>query len=284
MRLSICIGQYAQIPYCVPGVDINVYSMEELCYCIRENSYLIDSTLMNDDLLSWIDRECGLRSLAKTLYSYVHRRGVLSSFVTAIFQYVGLYDHEEIEKLEKVLQQGAGLNRYERKKAQIDFLVKKKKYLHAIKEYDSMLAQWKQEESEGEVMPSGRCLASIYHNKGVALAGMMLYKSAAISFCEAYKLDARGDYLKDFLACKRMELSDQEYIAFAATIPEALQVTLMLEKEMELLNEQWCRQADYLRVKQRRELRDSIDKQKYFEESDLLTQSLKNNYRNIIAE
>ena len=34
MRISVCVGNYAKKPYCIPGVELNVYSMEELCYCI----------------------------------------------------------------------------------------------------------------------------------------------------------------------------------------------------------------------------------------------------------
>jgi len=34
MRVSTCVGNYAEIPYSVPGLEINVYSVEELCYCL----------------------------------------------------------------------------------------------------------------------------------------------------------------------------------------------------------------------------------------------------------
>lgn len=284
MRLSLCVGEYAINPYSIPGVDMNVYSVEELCFCIRENAFLIDISLMNDELLNWIEQECRLRSLAKALYPYVHKRGSLSLFVVTLFEYVGLYDREETAKVEKVLKQGAGLNRYERRKNQIDFLVKKKKYLQAIREYDAMLEQWKQEEARGEVLPDKSCLAAIYHNKGVALAGLMIYKPAAEYFYEAYRLYTKGDYLRDFLACKRMQLSEREYIAFVADIPEAFQTTLVLEKEMEKLNAEWEQQVEYLRLNHRRELREGLDKQKYYEESEAVTQNLKSCYRSMVTE
>ena len=68
MRVSVCVGNYAETPYCIPGLGINVYSMEELCYCLKENAFLLDFSMMNDALADWIDRACGLRELAKTLY------------------------------------------------------------------------------------------------------------------------------------------------------------------------------------------------------------------------
>lgn len=284
MRLSMCVGEYAKNPYCVPGVNISVYSMEELCYCIHENAFLIDTSIMNDELVDWIDRECGMRKLAKALYSHVHKRGLLSSFVVTLFDYVGLYEKEETDRVEQVLKQGAGLNRFERRKSQIDFLVKKKKYLQAIQEYDAVIKIWKEEERQGEVMPSDKCLASIIHNKAVALTGLMIYKVAAECFYEAYQLDKREDYYRDYLACKRMQLPEREYITFAAGVPEAFDATLGLEKDLEQLNAEWEQQVDFLRLNHRREMREGVDKQKYYDENEIITQSLKSCYRSMVSD
>ena len=76
MRISICVGKYAAVPYCVPGLELSVHCIEELCYCIRENAFLIDASLMNDDLVNWIDKDCGLTDLAKELYPMVHKRAL----------------------------------------------------------------------------------------------------------------------------------------------------------------------------------------------------------------
>ena len=64
MRISICVGDYAKTPYCIPGLEINVRSMEELCYCMRENAYMLDLSLLDDGLVRWIEQECGLKELA----------------------------------------------------------------------------------------------------------------------------------------------------------------------------------------------------------------------------
>lgn len=92
MRVSACVGNYAEIPYSVPGLEINVYSVEELCYCMKENAFLLDTTLVNENLLKWLEKQCGLRELVKLLYPHVYRKGSLSAFAVTIFQYVGLYE------------------------------------------------------------------------------------------------------------------------------------------------------------------------------------------------
>ena len=96
MKASLCVGEYCENAYNVEGLDIRVYSMEELCYCLKENAFLLDLSIMNDKLVDWIGEECKVRELAKQLYPMVHKQGSLSVFVVTILQYVGMYDPEEI--------------------------------------------------------------------------------------------------------------------------------------------------------------------------------------------
>lgn len=125
MKASLCVGEYCENAYNVEGLDIRVYSMEELCYCLKENAFLLDLSIMNDKLVDWIGEECKVWELAKQLYPMVHKQGSLSVFVVTILQYVGMYDPEEILQVEQVLKQGAGLSNLEKRKSQIDYMVEK---------------------------------------------------------------------------------------------------------------------------------------------------------------
>ena len=122
MKASLCVGEYCENAYNVEGLDIRVYSMEELCYCLKENAFLLDLSIMNDKLVDWIGEECKVWELAKQLYPMVHKQGSLSVFVVTILQYVGMYDPEEILQVEQVLKQGAGLSNLEKRKSQIDYI------------------------------------------------------------------------------------------------------------------------------------------------------------------
>lgn len=283
MRISICLGNYARVPYCVPGPGINVYCVEELCYCLKENAFLLDLSLLDDRLAQWLDRECGLTELAKLLYPLIHRQGSLSAFVGIIFEYTGFYDKRTIGAVEQVLKRGAGLGVIEKKKSQIDYMVTNKKYMEAIRQYDLLIAKWAENETEGEPLPAVTCLAAIWHNRGVALTGLMLYENAAGSFWKAWETDQQDTYYRDYLAAKRMELSEKEYISFAADRHVKYELTLCLEKDMEQFTEEWEQQPEYLRLNHRRELRNSSDKQKYYEENEQLTQALKSSYRSSMS-
>ena len=283
MRVSVCVGNYAKTPYCVPGLEMNVYCMEELCYCMKENVFLLDVSLMNDRLLHWIEQECGLKELAKELHPLVHRQGSLSGFVRMLMEYTGLYEKSVIRQVEQMLRQGAGLSRIERKKGQVDYLVNKKKYIAAVREYDGLLAMWKEQESAGEPLPAVSCLSAILHNKGVALAGMMLYERAAECFLAAYRADGSADCFRDYLAARRMMLSESEYVAFASEQSEGYEQTLELEKDMERFREEWEQQPEYLLLYHRRESRTGGDRQQYQEESGRLIKNMKDSYRSSVS-
>ena len=195
MKASLCVGEYCENAYNVEGLDIRVYSMEELCYCLKENAFLLDLSIMNDKLVDWIGEECKVWELAKQLYPMVHKQGSLSVFVVTILQYVGMYDPEEILQVEQVLKQGAGLSNLEKRKSQIDYMVEKRKYAAAIRGYDMLLETWNHLEQEGKELPAGKVRAAILHNKGVALTGLMFYDKAAYYFNEAWKTDPDREHL-----------------------------------------------------------------------------------------
>ena len=280
--VSVCVGDYAKTPYCIPGLEMNVYCMEELCYCLKENSFLLDLSLMNDRLLHWIEQECGLKELARTLHPLVHRQDSLSAFVDMILSFVGLYEEPVRREVEQVLKQGAGLSRIEKRKSQVDHLVKKKKYLAAVREYDGLLSRWRELEEQGEPLPAVGCLSAILHNRGVALAGLMFYDRAAECFLSAYETDGDINCYRDYLAAKRMELSEDDYVSFAAEQTQKYEYTLELEKDIEKFMTEWEQQPEYLLLFNRREAR-NVDRQRYHTEGGRLIQTLKDSYRNSVS-
>jgi tetratricopeptide (TPR) repeat protein len=258
---------------------MRAFCMEELCFILKEHAYLLDSSLMNDELLEWIDEECGRKELARSLYPLVHRQGSLSAFVGAILDSVGFYDRKIIAATEQIVKQNAGLSIIEKRKSQVDRLVEKKKYRAACREYDRLLGLWREDERSGGALPAVSCLGAILHNKGVALTGLMLYGEAAECFKEAWERTGDEEEARAYLAAKRMELPDRDYVAFAAENGKLFRKTMELEKEIEALYHAFEEQPEYLQLNGRRELKEEGDLQKYDEESDRVIQTMKDSYR-----
>lgn len=284
MRVSLCVGDYATTPYYISGLEIRVGCMEELCYCLRENAFLLDLSLLDERLVDWIEGECGVKELAQELYPLVRKQGSLSAFVTLILEYVGLYDSATIREVEKMLKEGAGLSGIEKRKKQVDYLVQKKKYTTAVRQYDELLSRWQEETKRGADMPLGRVRAEILHNKGVALTCMMEYGAAAECFYEANEVEPNEESYQAYLAAKRIELDENEYLSFVAERPESYEQSLKLEKKIEWLSENFGEQETGIRLAQLREWRNGEDKQKYYNELERILQGLRDRYRSSVSD
>jgi tetratricopeptide (TPR) repeat protein len=284
MRTTLSTGNYAVTPYYIAGIDIPVYCIEELAYCIMENSFMIDAGLMNDELVEWVGSECGIKELSRQLYGMVHRQGSLSAFVALILEYSGIADESAQRETAEVLRKNAGLSSIEKRKEKIDILVTNKKYVSALRGYDALLAKWDEADKPSSELPAPGVKAALIHNRGVALAGLMQYEQAAECFMESYEISGESSEYVAYLAAKRMGLSESGYIAFAAEQNAGYRGTLQLEHIMEQVNRQWEQQADYQRLKIRRQMRNGSEKQKYYDENERLTQALKENYRECVGE
>ena len=45
MKASLCVGEYCETAYNIEELEIRVYCMEELCYCLKENAFLLDMSI-----------------------------------------------------------------------------------------------------------------------------------------------------------------------------------------------------------------------------------------------
>ena len=270
-RILLCTGKSAKNPYCFEKLGIRVWSVEELCYCLRENAFLLDGEIVSKRLVDWIEVECGLQDLARSLAHLVHQKESLAAFVVKILEYTGYYDTQVLALVSHTLQTGASLSDYEKKKKRGDFLVENRKYGKALQEYEWLLKELP--EGEREVR------AGVLHNKGVALTGLFLFEAAAEEFLAAYELCRKMDYYKDYLAAKRMQYDDKEYIEFVADLPEAYEVSLQLEREVDAILEDWENGAGLSELNELFELKKEGRKNLYYEEIDMRTQTLRDRYR-----
>ena len=134
-KVLLCVGEYAEVPYYVESIGLRLYSMEELCYYLTENAFLLDRELINRELVDWIDEQCGCKELGRTLYGFLNTQASVSVFVGTILEYVGYVSKQEIDKIQEYLKANAGLSGMEKKKAHADYLVANARYAQAQKEY-----------------------------------------------------------------------------------------------------------------------------------------------------
>lgn len=223
-RVLTCVGEYAKAPYYFDKVYVNLYSIEELCYVMVENAFLIDKDIMNNDLVVWIENQCKLPELARELYRMITHSVDISTFVGTILDYVGYYTKPEIDKVESILKMNVSMNVFEKWKAKADFLVENRHYHLAVNEYEKLLDSL----PENEVA----LISSVYNNIGVAYMSLYIYDSAKEYFLKAYELDNNKQALKHFLILSRLSLSDDEYVRLASESEERYKLSLIVESEI----------------------------------------------------
>ena len=101
--LILCSGDLAKTPYYILGLGMKIYSCEELCFYLCENSYILDRDIMDVKLCQWIEREIGLRKLGGMLYEMLENEKELSEFVTTILRETHYCTEGEIEEIRAIL-------------------------------------------------------------------------------------------------------------------------------------------------------------------------------------
>lgn len=279
MKAVVCLGEYAKSSYCFEKLGVSVSCMEELCFCLKENAFLLGREIMHDKLLQFIDTQCDLPQLAKNLYSLVHHKGSLSAFVTMIMEYVGFYDAETIRSVESTIKNNSGLTDYEKRKLRIDYLATHGKYSVALEEYNDLIEALEQTESGQR---NEAVLADAVHNKGMILVALHLYGEAADCFKRSYDIGGESQALKRFLLAKRMELSEKEYIALIAKMPEVYELSLQIEKQLEAWESKWTQSTTFVGLQNMAEWKANGDVLRYEEECIQLIDAMKEEYRNCI--
>lgn len=205
-ELLFCHEPIASLPYYVEKAGINLYSMEELCYYIAGNTYLLDKTFMNEELCTWIEKQMGLYGLAEKLRDLMRSNGLLSDFAAAILKQTCYLEESKAEEVLLGLKQMEEKSEFECGKIRADRLVGQGKYLGAIYEYKRLLDS---EDAKGQ---SALLLGNIWHNFGTAYAGQFLFAEASSCYEKAYRLNQRGESLRECLMCLLLNQDERGFL------------------------------------------------------------------------
>ena len=278
-NIILSTGNYAKIPYFFEKTYVNLFSLEELCYCLVDNAVMLDGDIVSDKLARWLSDQCSLSELADRLHTQVKEKAAPAAYVETILEYAGLYSEEEIARTVSLVSENAGLSPYEKQKARADHMLRNKRYILALEQYSSLLARLPEHEKELQ--------AKIHHNMGVVYAGLFMFENAQEEFMEAYKMSKNTDSLMQFLTAKRLHDSDREYVDYIAKHPFYHDNSLEVESRIEDATAQFDatqenRMLFTLRVCKEEGAASAGDVQ-YYDEIERLTNALKDDYRESVA-
>ena len=201
----LCQTQKAERPFYIETIAVNIYSLEELCYFLYHNLYLIDRTIINDELCVWIREELKLAQLAAKLKPKVGKFASAEDILYPIFKEINYLTYEELKELNRRLKKMDEETISERQKKKGDSLVENGMYVSAIRVYQKVLAS---ETEENE--PAGFS-ACVYHNLGCAYSYLFQMEKAVECFEKAYQAAPNEETLKTYLLAYRSVRTPIEY-------------------------------------------------------------------------
>lgn len=163
-RVYLCLGQNAELPYYFEKAKVHIWNIEELCYFIRENAWIMEPELLTKELIDWVAQQCGLPKLAVLLNDSLKEEDCVTAFAACLFSYTGYCPQEQALQVQKILQTNAGNSETDRAKARGDYFLESGKYFRALQEYEPLMKQLTGAKPE--------IVGSVYHNAGCAYAGL----------------------------------------------------------------------------------------------------------------
>lgn len=266
------IGLYSEKPYYIKELGYNIYSIEELCYLIKENLTSLEDSIMSLQLCFFIERELNLSELGKDLAELVRNRSTLAAFVSMLFDKTGYMSRDELKAVEAVLHENSEMNYVERRKNCGDYFMRERRYAVAVTEYSNALAQ---------IRPSddAELLAAVNHNMGCAKAMLGYFDEAAEYFKTAYETDGNKDSHYQYLAALRLSNSKQEYVEILKELKDCEDTAKALENSIARFTEDRERKDIVDIINRAKEALESGDIKGFERDANTVIGVFKSNYR-----
>ena len=270
----LCQPKKATKGYYLKSISTNIFSIEELCFFLYHNIYLLDDTIVNEKLCQWIQKELGFKELGTKLSNLLHEGWDVGSFVLPIFKEINYLSHDEYKGLGIKLEQLDEQPVIAKEKLKGDCLVRYGKYVNGIKVYQKIL------DEVDKTNLGGQFNGTVYHNMGCAHARLFQIDEARECLKKACELLHTKAAIKSYLGIIYMTQEQEEFDEEAVrlgvddnTKDEILQ-ELKSSVNGEVVSSSY---ADFQKAKEQKAQGDSSG---YYKTMDLLLEKMTKEYHN----
>jgi len=194
----------ASIPYYIDTISLNVYSLEEICYYLKNNIELVEPEFMDGELCQWLRHQLKMPLLAEKLSRIIKEGRGFVAFVTTLLKESDYCTEDEIAGIRRSLEEFENKSDLECAKIRADRFLMKKRYHQCILEYRRLL------EGDAAMQEGMMFCGDIYHNLGTAYAGLFFFDEAAECYEQAYKRNGREESREQAKAAKEMAKPPKE--------------------------------------------------------------------------
>ena len=269
--MILCRDKLAVNPLYISCSDVRLYSNEELCYYIYNNIYIITNDFISDELIHFLRYETKDMALADRVEQMKKSDAGLAAILVTILKSVDYYSISQIDKISEILSTLDSQNVYERLRSRADTYLDIKRYFKAIDCYKQIIKEYKND-------APGAFTARIYHNTGVAYAGMFMYDKAAESFKLAYETGQYSESYDAYLAAKYFDERNKELI-----VEDVSDRELAVRKRIESVMDNARYQEEYRKLEELVKRKEHGDVAYYHKAVKDILSSWKDEYRGYSA-
>ncbi len=224
-------GAYSKIPYFAGEKCCNLYCIEELCYYVYHNAYLLDDSFVTIELAKWVTDELELKDVGREISHIVGRSEALGKLICILSNNVGYYSEEKWSELLTSVSSNEAISVEERRKRRADSFLLSGRHALAKDEYETLL---------GLIGPEDvKLRAKVYHNLGVCYAQMFMFERAAHYFELANETYANTESYISMLSAMKMYMSQERYLTYLGNHKESYEDSLNVERNLEMIKNTW---------------------------------------------
>lgn len=270
-NVCLCVGNYATNPFYIKLSDISIYSVEELCYYFMDKAFIIDDSIVCDELVDWIRNECGLVELADELADYPRKHASVAAFVSVIYEYTGMYDENTRLRIDQILKGNADLTPVEKYQKRAQYLYEQGRFREALMIYRELI----------DYVPSRDTAekAKLYYNMASIYAMDFAYSIAAEYYYESYLLKPDRQTRRSYILANMLAMTDYAYGAFKRENPEWEQDFEDVEKMYFDTLDKWQTSNEKQYLEELGKLKDNGDMETYTAKAKNLISKLKKDYK-----
>ena len=231
-NLILCHDRHAAHPYEITRIHCRIFTIEELCYYLCNNLYLIDYTIMNGQLCDWLDEELEMKALASELRDVLRLHGSVEKFVLTILKSSRLYREPEMIRIQNVLEHLKNQKDIERQKFKGDNLLESGEVEEAILVYQAIL------NGEKDETVDEKFYGKIYASLGAAYGRLFLYQESAKMYDCAYQICGDKTLIKPYLYASYKYMSLEEYHILITKSEEYMEINAQMRREVDKINQE----------------------------------------------
>lgn len=257
MSYILCRTKPADTPFYIENISTNIYSIEELCFYLFNNLYLVDETILNGKLCDWLQNVLGLTALSKKVRSLLEQKAPVGQILMPIFKEIYYLSHEEMRIFNAKLEQYGAQPERIRMKMKADYLYGNEKYRNALNIYKASLKLPEDDETGSQFK------GSVYYNMGCAYARLFEFSEARECFKTAYEFLHTNRVLTGYLTAVCLADGEDQMMKTAESLGVDQDTVLQIWSQLEDARESFEESAIAARFQKLKDRMENGDRRGY---------------------